>query len=266
MIRARRAIKRGTLGALILISVTACTPGVANAWRLEADGSVSVVSCRDVRASRFEVEYLSAGVAVASAAAEGEERSFGDGHPVVMVPEGWLTAVGMTSLPEWDAVRATLAVAPFPAGTSHAQSRRDDPSALVETFTAEIPRSDLRVGEWVWDRQGSTCDILPESDGAPVYTGALPREAYEQLLSEYPDLDSLAGALVDLRQVAPILAFQALLVDEIGASALPGEDPSLTLARIRPTAAPSALLAAELAVTRLGFTWDESAVRAGETD
>jgi hypothetical protein len=261
--------RRAAATALILaavLSVAGCTPVEANAWRLGKDGTIGFVDCTEFRASRIELTYLSSGIPVAEVVMEGEERAFGGGRELSRVPGQWLVSTSVVALAEWDSFRVTVSAAPFPLGTSHLSNRRTDPAALDQVFEAEIERSELRLGEWVWDETGSDCEILPESDGEPVYTGALSAAAYEQLLTEHPDLDSLADALADLGRIAPILAFQALLLEEIGAGALPGEDPSLTLARIRPAAAPSALLAAELAATRLGFIWDPDAVRAGETD
>ncbi len=262
-----RSLTSSVLAVALLFSLASCTPVIPNAWLLGQDGTLGFADCSEFRASRVEVAYLRSGVAVAQIVAEGEERSFGGGHQLWGLPERWLVSSTMTMLPEWDAVRLTFWAAPFPLGTSQTSNRRTSPDALDQVGEAEIPRSQLRIDEWVWDEPGAAgCDILPGSSGDPVYSEALAREAYEQLLAEHPDLDSLADALADLDRIAPILAFQSLLLEEVTAAALPDEDLDQSLARIRPTAAPYALLAAELAVTRLGFVWDEAAVRAPETD
>ena len=173
---------RTTGAAFVLVAaalcLTACTPGIATAWRLNADGSVSVTACEEFRASRIDVIYLSEDSSIAELAAEGEERRFGDGHQASIAPDHWLSSVGLAAVPEWDAVRVIFSAAPFPLGTSHRTNRPGGSAALDQVFEAEIERSELHLGEWVWDETGSDCEILPESDGVPVYTGALSADSY----------------------------------------------------------------------------------------
>ena len=264
--RAACRLAGGFLALALVLAIVSCTPVVPNAWRLGDDGTVGFVKCTEFRASRLDVTYLREGIPVAEIAMEGEEQTLGGGHQLVGVPSRWLTSTSLVAIPDWDELRLVFSVAPFPWGTAQGTTRRDDPAALDRVVEVEVRRSQLRSAEWVWDDHGVGCDILPGVDGKPIYTGALSRENYELLLAAHPDLDSLADGLAESGRIAPILAFQTLILDEVAASALPGEEARDTLLRIRPTVAADALLAAELAVTRLGFTWDESAVRAGETD
>jgi hypothetical protein len=212
------------------------------------------------------VTYLKEGAPVAHTVAEGEERSFEAGGEIMIAPEHWLVSTTLDGVSDWDTAIVSFFVAPFPYGTSQMTGGKRDPSSLEETLRAQISRSQLREGQWVWDEPGTTCETGPASSGEPIYTGALSRESFEAITREHPDLTTLVDALTKLGRVAPILAFQSMLLEDLNSAALPGEDLPDTLARTRPEMSVDALLAAELAVSRLGFTWDAAAVRVGALD
>lgn len=243
------------------LTLSACTPPIAYAWKLNPDDTISIATCSHERASRLEVRYFRDGHPTSRFVAEGSELEVGEGREVAFSPESWLVAPpDVESLSEGDSVSVTLLAAPFPQGTVQLKNAGGEMIAVVDR---QIDRSKLRLGEWIWDETGLRCDLTTEPLDQP-YTGALNRPTYEVILTENPDADSLVDALVKLDRVAPILAFQAMLIDDLKAA----DDGSGSLADALETAhpgiEPDVVYAAGLAVARLGFVWRPGVVEGNE--
>ncbi len=250
---------------MVIGLLTACTPGIPYAWRLNADGTVSFSFCGEKSAAKLEVTYYADSVEVAKVVSAGPTAEFGAGIPISEVREGWLSAARTSPTATWDRFEFVLLDAAFPEGSVHPVNGSDRSDGLFEVDGWHVKRSDLKLGAWVWDSgfnmSQPSCSITetPSLDGfGEAERVAIGADAAAGLLDRAQGSTGVLVSELVTAGIPSLLAFQSELQLELHANAQAAE--TLEAASSRLFGNPDALLAAPAAARQLGYTWDPRAM------